>query len=117
MTAGRPTTRSSAYGQAVTFTATVTAVAPATRRPTGVVQFWEGPSCSARPASSRAPPNQGLEGRVRQLDADAGSHAIRAVYVGNFNFNGRNATTAQTVQGSTATVTGIESSANPIDLR
>ena len=101
----------SAYGQAVTFTATVDALAPATRRPTGVVQFWEGGVLLGASSLAPAAPNQGTATFVSST-LTPGDHSIRAVYVGNFNYNGGQAFAAQTVQGS-PTVTGIESSANP----
>ena len=101
----------SGYGQAVTFTATVDAIAPATRRPTGVVQFWEGGVLLGATSLEPGAANQGVATFVSST-LSPGVHDIRAVYVGNFNYEGGNASTPQTVQGS-ATVTGVESSANP----
>ena len=101
-----------AYGQPVTFTATVPALAPANRRPTGVVQFWEGNVLLGATSLQPGATNQGVASFVSST-LTPGSHSIRAVYVGNFNYNGGTATTDQTVQGS-PTATGIESSANPI---
>jgi hypothetical protein len=99
------------YQQVVTFTAAVSAVAPATGRPSGVVQFWEGPVLLG--ASSLAPAGAGTATAAFATSTlTPGSHAIRAVYVGNFNFEGQTATLSQSV-GRTATVTGIESSADP----
>lgn len=102
----------SAYGQPVTFTATVLALAPANRRPTGVVQFWEGNVLLGATSLEPGATNQGTASFVSST-LNPGAHSIRAVYVGNFNFNGGTASTAQTVEG-TPTATGIESSANPI---
>jgi hypothetical protein len=101
----------SAYGQAVAFTATVDALPPASRRPTGVVQFWEDNVLLGASSLAPAGPNQATATFVSST-MTPGSHHVRAVYVGNFNFNGGTASTDQTVQG-TPTVTGIESSANP----
>jgi hypothetical protein len=101
----------SGYGQPVTFTATVDAVAPATRRPTGVVQFWEGGVLLGATGLEPGAANQGTASFVSST-LTPGEHSVRAVYVGNFNYIGGTATAVQTVEGS-GTVTGIESSANP----
>jgi hypothetical protein len=100
-----------ASGAPVTFTATVSAVAPATGRPSGVVRFWEGPELLG--ASSLVPgaPNTSQATFVSST-LGVGTHSIRAEYVGNFNFDGSTASTSQTVSG-VDTVTGIESSADP----
>jgi hypothetical protein len=100
-----------ASGEPVTFTATVSAVAPATGRPSGVVRFWEGAELLG--ASSLVPgaPNTSQATFVSSTLA-VGTHSIRAEYVGNFNFDGSTASTSQTVS-SIDTVTGIESSADP----
>jgi hypothetical protein len=99
------------FGEAVTFTSTVKAVAPATGRPSGVVQVWEGGVLLGATSLSPAGPNTSTAQFVTST-LSPGSHSIRAVYVGNFNFQGQTAYTSQSV-GQTATVTGIESSANP----
>lgn len=99
------------FGQAVTFTSTVKAVAPATGRPSGVVQVWEGSVLLGATSLSPAGANTSTAEFVTSTLAP-GSHSIRAVYVGNFNFDGQTAYTSQSV-GQTATVTGLESSANP----
>jgi hypothetical protein len=98
-------------GTPVTFTATVSAVAPAAGRPSGVVRFWEGSVLLG--ASSLVPgaPNTAQATFVSST-LSVGAHSIRAEYVGNFNFDGSTAATAQTIS-STGTVTGIESSDNP----
>ncbi|HET9423408.1 MAG TPA: Ig-like domain repeat protein [Nocardioides sp.] len=101
----------SAFTQPVTFTATVDALPPATRRPTGVVQFWEGGVLLGASSLTPGGQNQGTASFVSSTLAP-GSHAVRAVYVGNFNFNGGTASTVQTVQGA-PTVTGLESSKYP----
>ncbi len=101
----------SAHGQTVTFTATVEAVAPATGKPTGVVQFWNGGTLLGATSLVPGAPNTSTASYATAGLAP-GQHTIRAVYVGNFNFEGQVATTAQAV-GAVATVTGIASSANP----
>jgi len=101
-----------AYGDTVTFTATVSAVAPATGHPSGVVRFWEGSVLLG--ASSLAPAGgaNSAQATFASSTLATGSHSIRAEYVGNFNFDGSMATTSQSIE-RVATVTGIESSANP----
>ena len=99
------------YGDPVTFTATVSAVAPATGRPSGVVRFWEGSVLLG--SSSLAPAGPGAaQATFVSSTLSPGEHAVRAEYVGNFNFEGASTTTAQTIE-DIGTVTGIESSANP----
>jgi len=100
------------YGDPVTFTATVSAVAPATGRPSGVVRFWEG---SVLLGASSLAPDGGTSSAAATFVSSTltpGSHAVRAEYVGNFNFDGSTATTSQAIE-RIATVTGVESSANP----
>jgi hypothetical protein len=99
------------FGQAVTFTSTVKAVAPATGRPSGVVQVWEGSVLLGATSLSPAGANTSTAQFVTST-LTPGPHTIRAVYVGNFNFDGQTAQTTQSV-GQTVTVTGLESSANP----
>jgi len=109
LTSDQPT---SAYGQPITFTATVDAVPPANRRPTGVVQFWEGGVLLGATSLEPGEANQGVASFVSST-LSPGTHDVRAVYVGNFNYNGGTASTSQVV-GVSATVTGVRSSANPI---
>ncbi|MBW8752184.1 MAG: Ig-like domain repeat protein [Propionibacteriales bacterium] len=99
-------------GEPVTFTATVSAVAPATGRPSGVVRFWEGSVLLG--ASSLAPAGASTSAQATFVSSTlaVGPHSIRAEYLGNFNFDGSTATTDQSVDQS-GTVTGVESSANP----
>lgn len=100
------------YNSAVTFTATVSAVAPATGKPSGVVRFWEGNvllgSSSLAPAGTSSATATFVSSTLTP-----GAHGVRAEYVGNFNFTGSEASTSVDVQ-RVPTVTGIESSANPI---
>ncbi|MGO4258407.1 beta strand repeat-containing protein [Marmoricola sp. RAF53] len=102
-----------AYNAPVTFTATVSAVAPATGKPSGVVRFWEGDvllgSNSLTPASSG---NTASADFVTTTLAP-GAHAVRAEYVGNFNFAVSQGQTSVTI-GRVPTVVGVSSSANPI---
>ena len=102
---------SSAYGQPVTFTAQVSAVAPATGKPSGTVQFWEGQKLLGATGLTATGPGTSQASFVTST-LKPGDHAIRAVYVGNFNFNGQTASAVQTV-GGIPTVTGIEGAPNP----
>jgi hypothetical protein len=102
-----------AFHAPVTFTATVHALAPAVGRPSGVVQFWEGGKLlgASSLATSGEDANTAAATFVTTTLAP-GAHAIRAVYVGNFNFDGNSAETSQDV-GTAATVTGITAAPNP----
>ena len=99
------------YGEPVTFTSTVKAVAPATGRPSGVVQVWEGGVLLGATSLTPDGPGQAKATFVTST-LSPGSHEIRAVYVGNYNFEGQTASISQGV-GSVPTVTGVESSKNP----
>ncbi|MBO9520058.1 MAG: Ig-like domain repeat protein [Nocardioidaceae bacterium] len=100
------------YNSTVMFTATVKAVAPATGRPSGVVRFWEGGELLG--SVSLAPAGTGTaSAEFTTASFGPGTHGVRAEYVGNFNFTGSEATTTATVD-RVPTVTGVESSANPI---
>ncbi|KRB77015.1 hypothetical protein ASE01_09635 [Nocardioides sp. Root190] len=105
-------TPSASHGQTVSFTATVKAVAPATGKPTGVVQFWKGGTLLG--AVSLTPASAAVTSTASFSTAALapGQHEIRAVYLGNFNFEGHVATTTQSI-GASDTVTGIDSDANP----
>lgn len=100
------------HGQTVTFTATVAAVAPATGKPTGAVQFWRGGTLlgavSLTPSATAATSTASFA----TATLAPGQHEIRAVYVGNFNFDGQVGTTSQTV-GAVSTVTGVASGSSP----
>ncbi|TQK69996.1 Ig-like domain-containing protein [Nocardioides sp. SLBN-35] len=99
-------------GQTVTFTATVRAVAPATGRPTGVVQFWDGTTLLG--ATSLAPASEASTSTATFATATLapGAHEIRASYGGSVTFEGSTESTSQLV-GAGVTVVGIVSSANP----
>lgn len=100
-----------AYGDPVAFTATVTAVAPATGRPSGAVQFWDGGVLLGAVGLTAAGPGEATASFVT-TSLGAGEHEVRATYVGNFNFEGNAATTSQYV-GAVPTVVGVESDTNP----
>lgn len=73
----------SVFGQSVTFTATVSAVAPATGTPTGTVQFMDGASLIGTPQTLNAFGKASLNTSTLAV----GSHSITAVYGGDNNFN------------------------------
>ncbi|MDQ6526633.1 Ig-like domain-containing protein [Nocardioides sp. LHD-245] len=99
-------------GQAVTFTATVRAVAPATGKPTGVVQFWTGDTLLGAVGLTPASAANTSTASYTTATLAAGTHEIRAIYGGNVTFEGSTETTSQVV-GAGVTVTGLASSANP----
>lgn len=100
-----------AFGAPVTLTTTVDALPPASRRPTGAVQFWNGDVLLGATMLEPAGPEQATASFVTSTLAP-GTHEIRTVYVGNFNFEGGEAFTTQVVEG-VPTVVGVES-AGPV---
>jgi len=99
----------SVFGQSVTFTITVAAVAPGQGIPSGTVDIFDGPTLIGD--------NVPLVGGVATLTTNTltvGSHTISADYDGDGNFNGDDGTDIHVVsQASTATT--IVPSANPSD--
>ena len=97
----------SAYGQSVSFTATVAAVTSGLPSPTGTVEFFDG---MADLGSGM------LSGGVATFNIAAlsvGNHAITAQYFGDANFSGRTSTaTAQTVNPA-GTSTAVVASPSP----
>ncbi|RNL65217.1 hypothetical protein EFK50_04435 [Nocardioides marmoriginsengisoli] len=102
----------SSYGAPVSIKTTVSAVAPAQRKPTGVVQIWEGDELVGATSLAPAAATNSSETTLVTTGLTAGAHSLTAVYVGNFNFNSNSKSVTQEV-GQAPTVTGIESSANP----
>jgi hypothetical protein len=98
-------------GQTITFTATVSAIAPGAGVRTGTVVFQDGGTtitgCAAQAVSAAG------TARCTTPFATTGSHGITAVYSGDGNFTGSTspALTETINQGTTATVVG--SSLNP----
>ena len=95
------------FNQAVTFTATVSAVAPGAGAPTGTVTFSEGGS-----SIGTATLDSTGAASFTTSSLAAGTHAITASYAGDANFNASTSTLSQIVGKSAATVT-LNSSANP----
>jgi ELWxxDGT repeat protein len=82
----------SVSGQGIIFTATVSAVAPSSRTPTGTVDFKEG-------ATDLTPGGITLSGGRAIFVTSAlavGSHTITAIYSGNANFSGSQAVDSAT---------------------
>ncbi|HLZ00021.1 MAG TPA: Ig-like domain repeat protein [Candidatus Angelobacter sp.] len=99
----------SVFGQSVTFTATVSPVAPGSGTPTGTVTFLDGGS----PVGSGT-----LSGGVATFTTSAlaiGNHTITTSYGGNGNFNGSTGSLTGNPQvvNKADTVTTVTSSANP----
>jgi hypothetical protein len=98
-------------GQAVTFTATVGALAPGAGTPTGTFTFQDGNVVLGTVAVGR-----GGTATMTTSFAAAGGHAITAVYNGDSNFEAsRQALTEQVNAATThkATTTALLASANP----
>lgn len=95
------------FNQAVTFTATVSAVAPGARTPTGAITFTDG-------ASSLGTSTLDSTGAASFTTSAlaSGTHAITASYAGDSNFNASTSSLSQIVNKLAATVT-VTSSANP----
>src|SRR5262249_24314576 len=99
----------SVFGQSVTFTATVSATAPASGTPTGTVTFKDGSTTLGTGSKERG------AGKVASSRLGVGNHTITAVYAGDTNFNGSTGTlnTNPQVVNQGGTTTAVTSSANP----
>jgi hypothetical protein len=98
--------KSSVYGQAVTFTATVSP-SPGNGTPTGSVAFYDGSTSLGMATLS------GKKATVTTTTLPVGSHTITAVYSGdNTNFSSTSAAFTQTVNQA-ATTTSLSSTINP----
>jgi uncharacterized repeat protein (TIGR01451 family)/fimbrial isopeptide formation D2 family protein len=99
----------SVFGQAVTFTATVSAVAPGSGTPTGTVTFLDGGS----PIGTGT-----LSGGIATFTTSAlavGNHTITTSYAGDSNFNGSTGSLTGNPQvvNKADTATTVTSSQNP----
>lgn len=94
-------------GQSVTFTATVTAVAPGSGTATGTVTFKDGTTTIGTGTCS------GGQATFTTSSLPVGNRSITAVYSGDTNFNAN--TSSVLVQGinKASTTTTVTSSANP----
>lgn len=97
----------SVFGQATTYTATVTPASPATGSPTGTVTFTQdgGPLCANVALS-------GTDASCTPSGLTVGDHPVVASYSGDSTFNAGTAGLTQTVNKA-ATSTSVTSSHNP----
>ncbi len=98
----------SVYGQAVTFTATVTANSPGAGTPAGTVTFKDGTTALATgtlDASGRA--------TFSTSSLSVGNHSITAVYGGNTNYRASASTKLTQKVNAAGTASTLTSSANP----
>jgi len=100
------------YGQPVTFTATVSAVAPSTGTPTGTVQF----SVNGSAAGSPVTPNSSGQATYTTSSLAVGSDSITAVYSGDSNFSGSTTSTLSQAVNKANTATSLTSSANRLAM-
>ena len=97
----------SVFGQSVTFTATVAAVAPGSGTPAGTVTFKNGAAILGNGTLSAG------KATFSTASLTPGSHSITVTYNGNVDFNtSTSAVLAQTVNKA-STKTTVVSSANP----
>jgi hypothetical protein len=98
-------------GQAVTFTAAVSPVAPGGGTPTGTVTFKDGNAVLGTVAVGPT----GVA-KLTTSFATAGGHAVTAVYSGDPNFVGSSQTVTEQVSAPTrqATTTALFASAGPV---
>jgi hypothetical protein len=99
----------SAFGQSVTFTATVSAVGPGAGTPTGSVIFQDGgtPVATNNLSSGQA--------TFTSSSLSVGSHSITAIYGGDNSFTGSDNTASPLTQtvNAASTTTAVSSSVNP----
>ena len=102
----------SVYGQSVTFTATVSVIAPGSGTPTGTVAFQDGgtniASCAAQTVSGGV-----ATCTISSLTVTPPTHAITAVFNGDANFNGSTSNTTTQVVNRAATAVALTSSGSP----
>src|SRR5207253_2614679 len=104
---------SSVFGQSVTFTATVSSVAPATGTPTGTVTFKDG----ATAICSNVALNGTGQATCTPTSLSTGSHSITAAYNGSTDapqsFTGSTSSALSQAVNQATTTTAVASSANP----
>jgi hypothetical protein len=95
----------SVFGQAVTFTATLTANTPGSGTPTGTVTFYyDQIDAQHQIGQAKTLSNgQATSDPIRTLSVSATGHTIYAVYAGDSNFTASQGTQTQTVTGTTQT--------------
>ena len=103
-TSGTP----SAYGQAVTFTATISASSPGSGTPTGSVTFLDGTTVLGTGT---------LSGGVASYVASSlaiGNHSITVSYAGDTNFTGSTSPVLTQTVSLASTAVSLSSSSNPV---
>ena len=97
------------FGQSVTFTASVTAVAPGAGTPTGAVIFKEGATSLGTNTLSAG------QATFATTNLSVGAHSITAVYSGTNNFNASDNSASPLTQtvNKASTTTTVASSVNP----
>jgi hypothetical protein len=104
---------SAVYGQAVTFTATVTARAPGSGVPTGTVTFYEGATALGS-GSLDASGHASYSTTAFQLGVGTGQ-SITAVYIGDTNYaGGTSPATSQDVAKDATATSVVSSSASSV---
>ena len=100
----------STYGQTISFTATVTGVAPGAPTATGSVQFTLDGSNFGAPVALTA----GSATSMSVSTIDAGNHIITAIYLGDVSFNGSTSgNLTQIINQSDTSIPTLNSSSNP----
>jgi len=100
-------TNPSVFGQSVTFTATVTAVAPGSGTPTGSITFLDGSNALGTATLS------GGKATFKTSALAAGPHTITVSYSGDGNFVTSTSGPMTQAVNQAATTTKVTSSANP----
>jgi hypothetical protein len=106
MTGVASTANPSVFGQPITLTATVGALAPGAGAPTGTVSFADGST------SLGAAPISGGQATITTAGLSVGPHSLSATYNGDGNFIASTGTLSQTVNRAPIATT-VVSSANP----
>ncbi len=89
------------YGQSITLTATVGAVAPGAGTPSGTVTFYDGTTAIGQATLSGSPATATLS--IATLDA--GARSITAAYSGNVDFTGATSSAVQATIHAASTTT------------
>ncbi|MGO9809269.1 MAG: Ig-like domain repeat protein, partial [Isosphaeraceae bacterium] len=101
------TVNPSVFGQSVTFTASVSAAAPGSGTPMGIVTFYDGPTILGTAALS------GGSASYTTSSLAVGTHSITAGYGGDGNFTGSNSTAFAQAVNQDGSATVVTSSLNP----
>ncbi len=98
----------SSFGQTVTFTATVSALAPGAGSPGGAVQFQDGGNNLGSAVTL-----SGGTATLGTASLSVGTHNITAVYVGDANFIGSTSPSLAQTVNKDGSSTSVSSSVNP----